>query len=69
MRFAAFFRWQRRHKHASARAEDAHREVEVSRRRLERVRAEVVRPLREAGERNQFADLIRASLEGGRHTA
>ena len=51
-----------RHKAAEARAAEARREVEVSRERLERVRAEVVRPLQEAGQRNQFAAMLRASL-------
>ena len=44
--------------------EKAIAERQESERRLEAVRANVVRPLREKANQNQFAELIRASLEG-----
>jgi hypothetical protein len=41
------------------------REAEVSRERQEQLRREVVEPLRQLGDRNRFAELIRASLVEG----
>lgn len=43
----------------------AEREVELSRRRLRETHEQVVKPLRQAAEHNQFAELIRASLVQG----
>lgn len=43
----------------------ARAEREKSAERLETVREEIVRPLRERAVRNQFAELLRQSLEGG----
>jgi len=43
----------------------AEREVETSRKRLADTHEKVVRPLRAAAERNNFAELIRASLIQG----
>lgn len=52
---------------AQARAETAAEEARMSAARQETIRANVVRPLRDLAEQNQFAALIRASLiEGGR---
>ena len=53
---------------AAARAERiaaAEREVELSRQRLHDTRENVVKPLLAAADRNNFADLIRASLVEG----
>jgi len=47
---------------ARGRAEDATREVEVSRRRADAVREHVVQPLREFADHNQFAAMLRATL-------
>ena len=44
----------------------ARREAEVSRERQRRTREQVIRPLEELAEQNQFAALIRASLIEGR---
>ena len=55
----------RRRREAQARAEAAAREVEKSRERLAETREKVVAPLIAAGQRNSFADLIRASLVTG----
>lgn len=52
---------------AAAGAEDAAREAERSRQRLEAVRENVVTPMREAASRNQFADMLRRSLIEGHH--
>lgn len=41
------------------------REAEVSRQRQEHAREQVIRPLERYAERNQFANLIRASLVQG----
>ena len=41
-------------------------EAEVSRERQRRAREQVIRPLEEIAEQNQFAALIRASLIEGR---
>lgn len=70
-------RFRRRHEEldarladATARAEAAAAEAEKSAARQASVREHVVKPLRQAAEHNQFADLIRASLiqgNGGRH--
>lgn len=66
-------RFRRRHEEldkrvasATARAETAGEEVARSRARQEHVREHVVEPLLKASEHNQFADLIRDSLAGGR---
>jgi hypothetical protein len=50
---------------AAERSDEAAREVELSRWRLDETRRKVVEPLRAAGDRNQFADLIRTSLING----
>ena len=50
---------------ARARAEDAAAEARKSQVRQEAVREHIVRPLRRAAERNQFSDMIRASLIEG----
>jgi hypothetical protein len=47
------------------RVDQARREAEESRQRLEQAREHVVAPLHERASRNQFADLIRMSLQGG----
>lgn len=59
-------RRQARKRELDERIEQARREAEESRRRLESARVHVIAPLRERGGRNQFADLIRMSLQGGR---
>lgn len=41
------------------------RETEVSRRRQQEAREQVIRPLEQYAEHNQFASLIRASLASG----
>ena len=46
--------------------EQERREVDVSRERQRRAREQVIRPLQELAEQNQFADMIRASLLKGR---
>jgi hypothetical protein len=58
---------KRRQKAASQheRARSAGEEAEVSRQRLRAIRQNVTGPLAAAGSRNQFADIIRASLAGG----
>jgi hypothetical protein len=48
------------------RAREAREEDAESKRRLHAIRQNVVRPLAETGSRNQFADIIRASLIQGR---
>jgi hypothetical protein len=58
-------RMRRRHQAADAKAAAARQEVQVSRDRLERIRADVIQPLREAGEHNRFAEMIRQSLMEG----
>jgi hypothetical protein len=55
-----------RAREARRRAEEARAERELSQRRLEAVRKHAVHPLRKAGERNNFADMIRDGLLGGR---
>jgi hypothetical protein len=50
---------------ARVRAEDARGEAQKSRVRQEAAREHVIMPLREAAERNGFADLIRDSLTEG----
>lgn len=50
------------------RVAQAAREAEEARRRLDATRAHVVAPLRERASRNQFAELIRLSLQEGRRT-
>lgn len=47
---------------AEKRAEEAAAEARLSRARHEAVVEQVVKPLRRAGERNQFAELLRRSL-------
>lgn len=59
-------KWLRRRREAQARADAARREVELSRARLKETHRKVVAPLTAAGSHNQFADMIRASLQGGR---
>jgi hypothetical protein len=59
------FRRRRRRAELDARAEDAQREAQVSRDRLHATREQVIRPLTERAELNQFAELIRASLMEG----
>jgi aspartate/tyrosine/aromatic aminotransferase len=49
----------------AARLASAEREVEVSRQRLHNTREQVVKPLRAAAERNNFAQLIAQSLAQG----
>lgn len=51
---------------AQARAEDAAAEARKSQVRQEAVRENVVRPLRQAAARNQFAEMLRDSLIEGR---
>jgi hypothetical protein len=63
-------RWKQRMrvKHEQEeRVRAATQEAELSRQRLETVRKEVVEPLKAAGRRNSFADLIRQSLITGHH--
>ena len=43
----------------------ARREAEVSRQRQRETREQVIRPLEQYAEHNQFASLIRASLRDG----
>jgi hypothetical protein len=59
------FRWRRmrRIQVLDARVANAEAEAALSRRRLEHAREKVVRPLEARGTRNQFADLIRDSLQ------
>ena len=69
-----WFRWHHRAWHhriaeldrrignAQEGARSAAREAELSVLRQERIRKDVVMPLRRAGEHNQFADLIRKTL-------
>lgn len=52
---------------ATARAETAADEARKSQVRQDAVREHVVRPLRAAGEHNQFAELIKASLAARGH--
>jgi hypothetical protein len=59
------FPWQR-HRELEARVLSAREEAEKSRRELERTREEIIRPLIAAGNRNHFADMIRASLFDGK---
>lgn len=66
--------FRRRHDDLDARVADAERGAEeateqarVSRARHEDVVENVVKPLRRAAERNQFAELIRKSLVEGRN--
>ena len=49
-------------------AEHAEAEAELSQRRLESIRQHVVEPLRDAAERNQFSEMIRATLTNGGDT-
>lgn len=50
---------------ARERLRRAGEEAALSRSRREAVKDTVIRPLREASERNQFADMLRASLRHG----
>lgn len=56
------FPMRHRHRDLDERVERARREAEVSRKRLHDTREQVIRPLQERAEENQFAELIRASL-------
>jgi len=55
-------RWWHRHEE---RVEEAEREVEISRERLKEARDEVVKPLARLAARNNFAELVKASLTAG----
>lgn len=46
-------------------AQQVRREAEVSRQRQRETREQVIRPLEQYAEHNQFADMIRASLTAG----
>ena len=46
-------------------AQQVRREAEVSRQRQQETREQVIRPLEQYAEHNQFASLIRASLTSG----
>jgi hypothetical protein len=50
---------------AAASADQAAQEAEKSEQRYQTVRRQVVRPLREAAERNQFAAMLRKTLTDG----
>lgn len=50
---------------ARARAATAEEEIKVSRGRQQAIRQNVIAPLRKAGEHNQFAELLRASIIAG----
>ena len=58
--------WRRRMQAAETFDELALPEAEVSRERQRKTREQVIRPLEELAEQNQFAALIRASLIEGR---
>jgi hypothetical protein len=58
--------WQR-HKDLARRAAAAREEAELSQRRLESVRRNVTGPLKRAGDRNRFAEVIRSTLLEGHH--
>ena len=59
--------WRRRVLDVSVADDDLKRgEADVSRERQRRAREQVIRPLQELAEQNQFAELIRASLTQGR---
>lgn len=61
--------FRRRRRALDARVQAAADEKDESQRRLDRLRHDIIAPLREAGERNQFAEMIRVSLlEGHRKT-
>jgi hypothetical protein len=55
-------RWWRRHEE---RVEDADRELEISRERFNEAKEKVVKPLAKLAARNNFAELLRASLVSG----
>ena len=59
-------RWRRKVKGNGLAAATAEREK--SEQRLESVREHVVKPLADKARHNQFAELIRQSLEGGQRT-
>lgn len=56
---------KRRHKAAGQQARIRDGEADKSRERLHAIRENVTRPLAEKGRRNQFAEIIRASLIEG----
>jgi hypothetical protein len=56
--------WRRRRKF-DERVSAAEGEVKLSRRRLEATRKNIVEPVVREGRRNQFAEIIRASLVNG----
>lgn len=63
---------RRHHEELDARVEDARRSAEdaqaeaaLSERRYQSVRDHVVGPLKEAGSRNSFAEMVRISLTNG----
>ena len=58
--------WRRRVMDLAVTGEPEQCEAEVSRERQRRTREQVIRPLRELEEHNQFAAIIRASLTEGR---
>lgn len=60
------FPMRHRHRDLDKRVERARREAEVSRKRLHQVREEVIAPLAQRAQENQFAELIWASLIKGR---
>jgi hypothetical protein len=59
-------KWRRRDRDPVADLAAAKQEAARSRERLAHIRETVVRPLREAGEHNQFAEMIKVSLMEGR---
>ena len=56
---------RRRHAELDDRVATARHEARVSRRRLARIREEVIRPLRDVADENGFAQIIRESLLEG----
>lgn len=60
------FPMRHRHRDLDKRVERARREAEVSRKRLHQVREEVIAPLTQRAQENQFAELIWVSLIKGR---
>lgn len=60
-----FRRWRDKKRDLDERIVHARREAVESQRRLDLAREHVIEPLNERAARNQFADLIRMSLQGG----
>ena len=58
--------WRRLMRKQDGKTERPRREAEVSRERQRETREQVIRPLEQYAEHNQFASLIRASLTEGR---